>query len=118
MSGVRIELLDACDALDVIHYLFEDDIIVSTGEQSEARDSLRRNIYPNLYNVPYKYGSSGSSTTTDFSNLDPAFGDEDEAPVPVDPFARSNATKPNIPLTTFDPDAAQPFGSLLDPPVG
>ena len=80
MSGVRIELLDACDALDVIHYLFEDDIIVSTGEQSEARDSLRRNIYPNLYNVPY--------------------------------------TKPNIPLTKFDPDAAQPFGSLLDPPVG
>jgi hypothetical protein len=85
----------------------------------EARDKMRSTIYEELYARPYRYGASSSSSTTDFSALDDPFGDDDDAPVPVDPFERSGAVapKPFTPATDFNPDASNPFGRLLDAPL-
>ena len=106
------------DMLDVFHFFFEEDSLSSgTAEHFEAKDSLRSTVYSSLYNVEYKYKANKTSTT-DFSELDDPLDDFDEAPVPVDPFKKSNAVKPYTPATTFDPEAAKPFGSILDAPLG
>lgn len=106
------------DMLDVIHFFLEEDSTnVSTAEQAEAKDSIRISIYKNMYDTEYKYASTKSSTGIE--NLDDPFGDDDDdMPVPVDPFARSNVVKPYVPPTDFDPDAAKPFGRILDAPLG
>lgn len=103
--------------LDVIHFFFEEDATnVSTAEQADARDSVRTSIYRTMYETEYKYASSRSKN--DLSNLDEPFGDDDDMPVPVDPFTKSNVVKPYVPATDFDPDAAKPFGRVLDAPLG
>jgi hypothetical protein len=105
------------DMLDVIHFFFEEDSTnVSTAEQAEAKNSIRVSIYRTMYNMEYKYGSDKSNNN--FSNLDEPFGDDDDMPVPVDPFSKSNTIKPFVPATDFNPDAAKPFGRVLDAPLG
>jgi hypothetical protein len=106
------------DMLDVIHFFLEEDSTnVSTAEQAEAKDAIRVSIYRTMYGMEYKYASS-KSNNNHLSNLDEPFGDDDDMPVPVDPFAKSNAVKPFVPATDFNPDAAKPFGRALDAPLG
>ena len=103
--------------LDVLHFFLEEDSTsMSTAEQAEAKDSIRKSIYGTMYKTEYKYASG--NTNTGLSNLDEPFGDDDEIPTPIDPFAKSNSVKPYTPATNFDPDAAKPFGSALDAPLG
>jgi hypothetical protein len=87
---------------------------VSSGEQAEARDAMRTQIYGELYKTYYKYGVK-SSKSTDFSALDDPY---DDMPMPVDPMEKSFATKPYVPPTTFDEGSSRPFGSVLDAPLG
>jgi hypothetical protein len=117
MSGVRLLELSMSDMLDVLHFLFEDDIgSIVNKEQSDARDLSRETIYSSMYGSTYAYGSS--KKPTDFSELDDPLGDDD-IPMPVDPFERSGAVapKPYTPATDFNPDADNPFGRLLDAPL-
>lgn len=117
MSGVRLPELAASDMLDVIHFLLEDDLIsVVNQEQSDAKDQIRQQIYSSMYKTEYMYSAKKQ---TDFSALDDPLGEEDDVPVPVDPFERSGAVKPKpyTPATDFDPDSSKPFGSLLDAPL-
>ena len=98
--------------LDVLHFLFEDDLLAGTGEQLEAKDKLRSNIYKEFYNSSYRYAASKSSA----SNYDYGFENLDD---PVNIPASQAHTKPYFPPTNFDPEAANPFGSALkEAPLG
>lgn len=71
-------------------------------------------MYRDLYGVEYKYATSSSST---MRNIDPPLADEEDVPVPVDPFARSGATKPFISASLPDETSPLPFGRALDAPL-
>jgi hypothetical protein len=96
--------------------LFEEDSLnVSSGEMLEAKDKFRQTIYSNLYGTTYKYGTSTQNSNR---NVDlPLDDDDDGVPVPIDPFARSNSTKPYVPPTVLNEDAILPFGKALDAPL-
>jgi hypothetical protein len=96
--------------------MFEDDALVPSGEVAEARDKMRSQIYVELYNKQYLYGSSGGSGATGNPEIDYPL-DEDDIPIPVDPFERSKAVKPYIAPTRLIEDAENPFGSALDAPL-
>lgn len=119
--GVDLKSLSPSDMLDVIHFLFEDDMhSSSTGEQAEAKDKSRTMLYSNLYGKVYKYASKGSSS--DQLPPDVAADMQDyDMPVPVDPFERSQGSsivKPFIPATSVDNGSRLPFGNALEAPLG
>jgi len=114
--GVDIRQLDAADAVDFLHFLFEEDSWnVASGEALEAKSKFRETFYRQLYEQEYKYGIAGSSTNTQIDL--PLSDDEDDIPVPVDPFARSGATKSYIPASLPDETSPLPFGRALDAPL-
>jgi uncharacterized protein (DUF2141 family) len=102
--------------LDVLHYLFETDALPSSAEAAEARDSIRHSIYGDLYNKEYKYGGKKTKTLTGDPEIDYPLDDSD-IPVPVDPFERSQTTKPYVSPTSFDDASPNPFGGVLDAPL-
>lgn len=103
--------------VDVIHYLFETDSLPPSAETAEARDLIRKSIYGELYKRDYKYGSSSSKTQMSGNPEIDYPLDENDIPVPVDPFERSRVAKPYIPPTSFDESSSSPFGSALDAPL-
>lgn len=103
--------------LDVLHFLFEDDwSSVSSSEHADARDAMRLRLYVDLYETTYEFSSS-KSFGSGIDGLDPPLED-DEIPIPVDPLEKSKFVKPYTPATDFNPDAAKPFGAVLDAPLG
>jgi hypothetical protein len=105
--------MDATDMLDVLHFFFEEDIIaITTGEQSEAITSMRNSLYA-LYDQTYAYGSTSSKNTggRQYVTGDYDFGSD----VPFDPA--SQAPKPFVPPTEFNPESSMPFGGVLDAPL-
>jgi len=117
MSGIRLGNMKASDMLDVLHYLFEEDNSYSSEEQMKSKLHLRETLYENLYHRTYKYKLKNSGTTS--RSYVPAEGDDDEEEIlaPFNPKERK-PTKEYISPTKFNPDAARPFGTILDPPVG
>jgi hypothetical protein len=106
--------MEASQMLDVIHYLFEDDMRYSSGEQAEAVGKSREILYRQLYDVEYIFaGSSRSSRSGNNSN---SFDDFDNLQ-PFDP--KKKVTKPYIPPTQFDPDSGLPMSGngLLEAPL-
>ena len=101
---------------DVIHYMFETDALPPSAEVAEARDSIRQSIYSELYAREYKYGAKKTPKLTGDPEIDYPLDDSD-IPTPVDPFERSQATKPYVPPTSFDDSAPNPFGGVLDAPL-
>lgn len=112
--------------VDVLHYLFEEDLNNSTAEQAEARSHARSVVYETLYGVSYKYkmkgsnsmsGTSGYSTYADGTTIpsDGFYGGTD-----VDEFDPTvqKTSKPYVPPTEFNPDSPLPFGRDLDAPLG
>lgn len=100
--------------LDVVHYLFEDDTTVSSSEENESRNSIRKTLYKTVYNREFAYaqGTDGQQTRD--------FGSE-----PFDEFdnyippSTSTVTKPYFAPTNFDPDSEDPFGGVLrERPLG
>lgn len=121
MSGIRLEEMYASDMLDVIHFLFEDDMAAASGEQSEARSQVRTILYREFYEKEYRY-KSDSSSRSDYRSSGPAYADG--SPIDTfddleafDPLEKSKPTKPFIPTTNFDPDSMLPFGKDLDAPL-
>ena len=102
--------------LDVIHYFFEEDTLrYSTGEHAEAASKFRSSLY-GMYGTTYKYAVANSGNSNSGGrkyvgkNEDFSFDD-------TLPGASNNTVKPYIPPTQIDPDAADPFGGILDAPL-
>jgi hypothetical protein len=57
MAGIRLEELETRDMLDVLHYLFEEDLSVYSAEQLESKNKIRQSLYPILLGQTYKYAS-------------------------------------------------------------
>lgn len=126
MSGLRLEELWASDMLDVIHFIFEDDLFAATKEESEHKSHVRTVIYNNFYERQYKYAANGSSSksfTTASGELLPPL-DEEFNVKPFDPNENSKSSsvktkpKPYIAPTNFNPDSVLPFGKNIDAPLG
>lgn len=122
MHGVRLRDLDSPDMVDVIHYIFEEDLDVATAEQAEARDNYRNYLYGDLYNTPYRYASTKSKMSTNYDMLDDPLDDmlvEDSlTDVDIDIPAVKKPPKPYVPPTNFNPNLENPFaGSKLDAPL-
>jgi hypothetical protein len=99
--------MEASDMLDVLHFLFEEDLRVSSAEEMKSVEESRKIIYSSLYNRTYKYGvnkSTGSSTSFDMDDF-----------APVSPFTPSSP-KPYIPPTEFDPSSGIP--GIIEPTLG
>jgi hypothetical protein len=109
------------DLLDALHYMFEDDLAPSTGEQQEARMANRERIYTQLYENPsYEWAVKDKQRSgDDFSSAAPrvttAAG---QTVLPGMPDVPEYTHKDYIPPTDFNPDAAKPFGDVLDAPLG
>ena len=88
--------MEASEMLDVIHYFLDEDMRYSSIEELKLHDGIRKTMFKNFYDVEYKYGLLG------------------ETPDSVDP----DAVKPYIPPTEVNPDSPNPFGSVLDAPIG
>jgi hypothetical protein len=119
--GVDLKSLAAPDMLDVIHFLFEEDMhSSSTSEQAEAKDKSRSMLYSNLYGKVYKYASKGGSANQLPPDIAAEMQDYD-MPTPVDPFERSQGSpvvKPFVPATSVDSGSRLPFGTALEAPLG
>jgi hypothetical protein len=105
--------MEASDMLDVIHYLFEEDMRFSSGEQADAVGKSREILYRQLYDVEYLFSgakrSSSAGSKTSFDDFDTV--------QPFDP--KKKVTKPYIPPTQFDPDSGLPMSGngLLEAPL-
>ena len=109
--------------LDVLHYMFEEENSYVSEEHAKSRSAIREAVYGKLYGIPYKYkyveapqkGRLRSNTAmNDDYMVQPASGETDLKP--FDPLA--GPTKAYVPPTNFNPDAATPFGDILDAPLG
>tara|TARA_B110000977_G_scaffold200698_1_gene292191 strand:- start:1887 stop:2225 length:339 start_codon:yes stop_codon:yes gene_type:complete len=98
--GLDLEGMEMSPMLDVIHFFFEEDSRYASGEEAEAVSKMRTQIYSGMYGTTYKYAVKSSS-----SKGASGFGDDMEL-------------KPYIPPTEVDIDSPQPYGSVLDAPIG
>jgi hypothetical protein len=87
--------MEVSDMLDVVHYFLDDDMRYSSIEELKIHDNFRKSVSKNFYDTPYRYGLPDDSES----------------------YQNSSGVKSYIPPTEMDPDAADPFGSLLDPPI-
>ena len=114
--------MPAQDMLDIVNYCFESDSL-DEKETADAKRKMRGTIYTQLYDRPYRWGSSAEDG--EFGTQDVASGDvySDSAPSSSAASAPSSGAprlthKPYIPPTPVDPTSAKPFGNVLDPPIG
>jgi hypothetical protein len=108
--------MGAADMLDVIHYLFEEDVNHASGEQAEAQSAVRRNLYSTMYKTRYKYGLKPTSRASETYGGDAYYDDDVSADLGS---AAEFDHKPYVPPTNFDPDAPNPFqGVLREVPLG
>jgi len=68
-------------------------------EGAQLHSNVREQIFGVMYGIPYKY-SIGSNRTVGSDGV--------ERPT----------VKPYVPPTEFDADSADPFGGVLDTPIG
>jgi hypothetical protein len=114
--------MEASDMLDVLHYFFEDDLNYSTPEQAEARDKMRNSLYGQLYQTTYRY-ATGANSNANAKARDFSIEDEEVQPVElkerkIDSFNPAVPPKPYVAPTAVNPNAARPFGNVIDAPLG
>ena len=110
--------MEARDMLDVIHYFFEEDMFYSSAEQAEGRDRARQQIYQQFYESEYPYAVNVGNSMNASGVTSKNFDIEEEELVPFDPLQKNKPTKPFIPPTPVNAKSTQPFGSVLDGPLG
>lgn len=99
--------------MDVLHYLFEEDVNFVSPEQMQSRTRIRQLVYKQVYDKVFEYGINEES---DFSDSN-EFGNAGDY-VAQKPYENSEV-KPYIPPTNFNPDAPNPFqGVLRENPLG
>lgn len=97
--------------LDVLHYLLDSDMTSPSSTHAKTRDAIRSAMFSGMYGQKYNYAVSDNSDSSGGFDYD----DEDFFRMPN----VSNETKPYMPPTPFDPDAANPFGGALrEMPLG
>lgn len=103
--------------LDVMHFLFEEDLQASSEEEAKAKTQVRSVLYKDLYNQTYKYGVRDAGQSYNYSDnnypSDGFAGKNDSIPDPIKP-----PTKAYVPTTDFNVDSPLPFGKIVDPPLG
>ena len=113
--------MPAEELIDVLHYMFEEDMYVSGAGEIEARSKTRQLLYQEFYGKEYQYGvTTGDDSSGGFDDVYPEDGfQENEIIVPFDPDEppMKKATKSYVPPTDFNPDSAMPFGMNLDAPM-
>jgi hypothetical protein len=109
MSQVKLAEMDAADMLDVIHYIYEEDIDYVSHEQAQMVENRRIAVWNTLYGAPYKYTIYKKSNEFDVDDVQDF--------TPFDP-AQRNTVKPYFPPTDISADDEDPFGGVLDAPMG
>lgn len=115
-NGIKLAELEASEMLDIIHFIFEEDMTHSSGEQAEVQSRVRTTLYETMYETKYKYGYE-STESRNQRIYDEALEEPDivENLKPFDPIKAP--TKGFVPATDFNPEAVKPFGSGLDAPL-
>ena len=118
MSGLHLPSMDSNEMLDVIHYLFEEDLIhAQSAEQIDAKEKVRSIIYRDFYGQTYRYGTKGTDYNMSNEVLqDGLVGDEEDELKPFDPTKAP--IKPYFAPTNPDETSAKPFGKNVDAPLG
>jgi hypothetical protein len=119
MSGISLGELSASDMVDVLHYLFEEDMNYVSAEQAEAKSKTRENLYSTMYNMTYKYAYKSNNTNKN-EFIDPDTIPTEDGPTldDIKPFnPKEQPTKAYVPPTDFNPGAANPFMGTLDAPM-
>lgn len=106
-SGTRLETLPLSDMCDILHYYFEDDILVEESV-GQAKTQLRGRIYNKLYLRPYTWGVN-EQPEKEFGTQEVGSNGFRDQPV--------LEHKGYVPPTPFDPTSKRPYGMLLDPPL-
>ena len=116
MSGLQLTGMEASDMLDVIHYLFEDDMRFSSGEMADAVTKSRTSLYEQMYGTTYIFSDVSSNSQNRYASGPKNFDDFDDIK-PYDPTKKK--TKPYIPATKVDPDSGMLMDTsgLLEPPL-
>lgn len=109
MSQVRLAEMDAADMLDVIHYIYEEDMNYVSHDQAQMVENRRLAIWNTLYGIPYRYTTFKKGNEFDVEDIDDF--------TPFDPTQR-NTVKPYFPPTDFSGDDGDPFDGVLDAPMG
>lgn len=112
--------------VDVLHFLFEEDMIAASPEMLEARSEIRTIIYRQMYDRDYAYKlpkrdknvKRGAPQNSKFGNRamdDTYVSDLDDlaAEKPFEP--RLAPPKPFVPADTPDLDSDNPFPGLMSP---
>jgi hypothetical protein len=102
MSNVDLLSLDASDMLDVIHYIFEEDVMVSSEDEEQFKSATREALYDVFYGKPYKYKSRKSSANT-------VFGADGEIYEDLKPFDPTNNSQGNQNPTSFGVGIDEPL---------
>ena len=108
------------DFLDVMHFLFEEDMKPMEEDVRKSRDHLRRSLYVDMYgSKEYSWGSSHSESSG--RSGDSAYTRTYEG-TDVDNAVSFEKTKLShksyTPPTPVDVDNPLPFGNVLDAPLG
>jgi hypothetical protein len=101
VNNINLADMAVSPMLDVIHYFFDEDFRYGSVDGAHSHGAFREQIYGNLYDLEYKYSTNPEKS---WSRTQKA---EDGTEV-----------KPFIPPTDFDADSINPFGSVLDAPIG
>jgi hypothetical protein len=114
MSGLHLSEMDVSDMLDVLHFIMEEDMLsAQSGEHLEAKEKVRTVIYKEFYEQDYVFLRNSSKSYI----VEEPLNDIDTSGItPFDP--KKEPTKPYVPPTQVNPDAAQPFGKNIDAPLG
>jgi hypothetical protein len=117
MNGLQLTGMESSDMLDVVHYLFEEDMRYSTGEEAEAVSKTRETFYRDLYGYDYKYVYNSPKQNSNRKASSAGGFDFDDI-TPYDPNIKQKP-KPFIPATQFDADSGLPLSGngLLEPPL-
>lgn len=94
-------------------------------EHLQTREEFRKKMYVDMYGRQYRYyrvvknsgaGGSYSGGISGGNSFDESLDDSFDDLTPVDPL--KPPTKGYVPPTDFDPNRANPFGGVLDAPLG
>lgn len=112
-GGLNLLEMEFSDMLDVIQFFMEEEMIRQSSGQADVPGAVRSYLYKELYGEKYLYYTpAGGRTHEGLEDLD----DPLDGVTPLDP--KIEGTKAYVPPTRVDADAANPFGDILDAPLG
>jgi len=106
--------------MDVLHYMYEEDLQFSTEGELRVRSSVRESVY-SFYGreYPYKFVSQTPRSSSDRAYIDHEDSVIDPPADTMKPFdPRAEPVKAYVPATDFDPTSDNPFAGVLDGPAG